>query len=48
MIKTMATPTEEARRTVEAWTLGWPGPILNHRAHTLEPLEILNKCRHHQ
>jgi hypothetical protein len=39
---------EAASRTEDAWTLGWPGPILNPRAHAVEPLEVPNERRQHQ
>jgi len=34
---------------VDAWALGWPGPILNPKAHhALKPLEVANEGRPRQ
>jgi len=33
---------------VDARALGWPGPILNPKAHAFEPLEVANEGRPRQ
>ena len=43
-----AVHAQAVSQTEDAWTLEWPGPILNPRAYALEQLEIPGACRHQQ
>jgi len=46
MTDTLAALAEAPMQMEDAWIPGCPGPILNPRAHALQPLEVLNQYRH--